>query len=202
MRTLLFIFAAFITFSAFTYKAGLSKKERKAAIAYLKETKKALAKNIKGLSEAQLTYRTAAGRWSVEECIKHIAATEEGLWKMVEGGLNAAPNPEKRSEIKMNDEAVKKTITDRSFKAQAPEPFRPENIPYKTAAEAFAAFETKRDKLIGYVKNTSADMRNHVLTLPLGSLDAYQMVLFIAAHSRRHTLQIEEVMADAGFPKQ
>jgi len=37
---------------------------------------------------------------------------------------------------------------------------------------------------------------------PLGKqLDAYQWVLFIAAHSERHTKQIDEVKADPHFPK-
>lgn len=37
---------------------------------------------------------------------------------------------------------------------------------------------------------------------PLGKkLDGYQWVLFISAHSERHTKQINEVKADPGFPK-
>ena len=59
-----------------------------------------------------------------------------------------------------------------------------------------------RGKLIDYVKNTDADLRNHVAILPFGSFDCYQMILFIAAHSNRHTQQIEEVKADANFPKE
>ncbi len=37
---------------------------------------------------------------------------------------------------------------------------------------------------------------------PLGKkLDAYEWVLFIAAHSERHTKQILEVKADPNFPR-
>jgi hypothetical protein len=37
---------------------------------------------------------------------------------------------------------------------------------------------------------------------PLGKkLDPYQWLLFIAAHSERHTKQMLEVKADPGFPK-
>jgi hypothetical protein len=57
------------------------------------------------------------------------------------------------------------------------------------------------EKLIQYVKTTDADMRNHVVTFPPGSFDSYQMILFIASHSNRHTQQIEEVKADPNFPK-
>jgi hypothetical protein len=45
-------------------------------------------------------------------------------------------------------------------------------------------------------------LRDHAIDSPLGKkLDAYQWVLFISAHSERHTKQINEVKADAGFPK-
>jgi hypothetical protein len=45
-------------------------------------------------------------------------------------------------------------------------------------------------------------LRDHVVTLDkVGSFDCYQMVLFMAAHSYRHTQQIEEVKADPNFPK-
>jgi DNA polymerase III delta prime subunit len=202
MKTLVFTLLAFCVLTGFSGKTPLSKKEKKSAVAYLKETKKQLAKSIKGLSETQLKFRAAPDRWSTEECVKHIASVEEGLWKNVEQALQAAPNPEKRTEIKLNDEAVKKMITDRSFKATAPEPFQPKNIVYKTTSEAWDGFELHRNKLVDYMKNTSADMRNHVIALPIGSVDAYQMVLFIAGHSRRHTLQIDEIKADAGFPKE
>jgi hypothetical protein len=32
-------------------------------------------------------------------------------------------------------------------------------------------------------------------------LDAYEWILFVAGHSERHTKQINEVKADANFPK-
>jgi hypothetical protein len=35
----------------------------------------------------------------------------------------------------------------------------------------------------------------------MGELDAYQWMLFMAAHSKRHLAQIEEVKADPNFPK-
>ena len=32
-------------------------------------------------------------------------------------------------------------------------------------------------------------------------MDTYQWMLLVAGHSKRHTLQIEEVKASPGFPK-
>ena len=78
---------------------------------------------------------------------------------------------------------------------------KPQNTSYKSTADALASFREAREKLIQYVNTTDADLRNHVVTFPAGSYDAYQMILFIGAHSNRHTQQMEEVKADPNFPK-
>ena len=53
-----------------------------------------------------------------------------------------------------------------------------------------------------YVHTTNDDLRDHFGPHPmLGTLDAYQWILLISAHSERHTKQIEEVKADPNFPR-
>jgi hypothetical protein len=81
------------------------------------------------------------------------------------------------------------------------DPMKPENTPFKSATEALESFKMNRDKLIEYVKSTDADLRNHVMAMPFGSLDGYQFILFISAHSNRHMQQINEVKANPGFPQ-
>ena len=120
---------------------------------------------------------------------------------MTDGVIKQPANPEKRSEIKMTDAQVIQMIESREKKVQTRDQFKPENTPFKTTTDALESFRSNRAKLTGYVKSTSDDLRNHVATLPLGQLDCYQMILFIGAHSDRHTRQIREVKADAGFPK-
>jgi hypothetical protein len=63
-------------------------------------------------------------------------------------------------------------------------------------------FQESRAKTIEFLKDTK-ELRQHALeSAPLGkTLDGYEWVLFIAAHSERHTKQIEEVKADPNFPK-
>lgn len=198
----LFMFLAVVALSSFSgIKDPLTQQERKYAADFLTSTKTTLNDLTKNLSEAQLEYKAAPDRWSVKECVMHIAAAEKGLWQMADSIINTPANPEMRSEIKSTDEQVIAMITDRSFKAQAPETLQPKNLPFKTYAEAIAAFNTNRDKLIEYVNSTDKDLRGHVVNFPVGVFDSYQMVLFIGAHSKRHTLQVQEVLADAGFPK-
>ena len=179
----------------------ISKKEKKSATTLLKDTEKGVFASVKGLSAAQLSYKPAADKWSVEDCLKHIAVTEKALWELTEKQIKAAANPEARSEIKASDDQVVHMIESRAQKVKTFKPFEPENTPYKSAEEALASFKENREKLIKYVNETTEDLRNHVIDFPAGKFDSYQMILFIAAHSNRHTQQIEEVKASEGFPK-
>lgn len=181
--------------------ASIGSKERKFAVQHLKETKANLLKSVKGLSEAQLNFKPAADRWSVKECFYHIILAENGLWSMFEATMKTPATPEKRSEIKVTDEEIVKMISNRSQKAKAAEPMLPGKATWQNMSEALAAFKASRGEHLKYVKSTTEDLRNHVFQLPFGSIDGYQFLLFMSAHSDRHTQQINEVKADPNFPK-
>lgn len=181
---------------------ALNKEERKFAQTHLKDTKAALTKAVKGLSEAQLNFKPAPDRWSIKECVYHIAMTEAALGKMFDATMQTQANPEKRADIKMTDEDIIKKFTDRTTKLSAPEILRPEKSDWKNTDEALAAFKEARQNKLKYVKATTEDLRNHVFQMPFGAIDGYQVLLFMAAHSNRHTQQINEIKADPAFPKQ
>jgi hypothetical protein len=179
---------------------SITSKERKFAANHLKDTKTDLLKTVKGLSQAQLDFKAAPDRWSIKECTYHIAIAEKNIWQMLETALKQPANPEKRSEIKLTDEQVIKMTEDRSKKVKTTEPFEPKNTPYKTIDEALESFKSARADHIKYIKNTTEDLRNHVVQMPFGWIDCYQVCLLMSAHSNRHTQQIEEVKADPNFP--
>ena len=190
---IIILFLSFMSYQTIAQEKTLSPLEREKAIQLLQQTEAGVFDAVKGLSPEQLNYKPAADKWSVAECIKHIAAAEKVLWAMAEPALNQPPNPEKRAEIKFGDDDLVKAVEDRSHKSKTFDALEPANSPYKTVAEALEAFKANREKLIAFVKNTDADLRNHVLVLPVGTYDCYQFILLIAAHSNRHTQQIREV---------
>jgi PHP family Zn ribbon phosphoesterase len=179
----------------------LSKKERKTAVSLMKDTKAEVLKSVKGLSESQLNFKAAPDKWSVKECMYHIAISEKNLWDLMENTMKAQANPEKRSEIKMTDEQLIKMMEDRSFKVKTQEAFEPKNTPYKSLDDALDAFKSLRMDHIKYLKTSTEDLRNHLVQMPFGWLDCYQICLMVASHSDRHTQQINEVKADPAFPK-
>lgn len=179
----------------------LSKKERKFAADHLKDTKSEVLRSVQDLSSAQLNFKSADDRWSVKECVYHIALAEKNLWNMLESSMSTPANPEKRSDIKVTDDQIIKMVEDRSTKVKTAEPFEPKNAPWKSADEALADFKNQRNDHIKYMKNTTEDMRNHVVQMPFGAIDCFQLCLMMSAHSDRHTQQINEVKSDPNFPK-
>jgi len=109
--------------------------------------------------------------------------------------------PEKREQVKGKDQMILERMPDRSHKAQAPEILRPTGR-WATEAELTKAFEDSRKTTMDYVRTTNDDLRDHFYDhQAFGTLDGYQWLLLISAHSARHTEQIEEVKADPNFPK-
>jgi hypothetical protein len=135
----------------------------------------------------------------VAEVMEHIAASEDLLRGMIVDQVLKAPAAPDR-DLKKTDEMILNMIPDRSQKFQAPEPLRPNNR-YGSPADSLKHFLESRAKTEALLKDT-ADLRAHAIDSPMGQkLDGYEWILFIAAHSDRHTKQIKEVEADPKFPK-
>lgn len=201
MRKLTTLFSIILLCSFITHQDPITQQERKFATDFLTKTEDSLLAAVKGLSKAQLQFKAAPDRWSIEDCMKHIAMAEGGLKHVIDSVVSTEATPDKRNDIKATDEQVIMMISDRSHKMQAPEFLKPENTPYKSFGEAEEAFKKEHQDLINFVGSTDKDLRNHVVVLPFGSFDTYQMVLFTGSHTKRHTLQILEVKADPKFPK-
>lgn len=178
----------------------LSKEERSKAMKHLKATNAELLKTVKGLSEEQLNYKPTEESWSVAGCVEHITVSENGIFGIVEGTLAADPDPSMRSEVKMSDDEVLGLIESRAQKIQT----RPEMVPTNRFGDfesSLAGFKEKRKANMGYVKSSDDDLRNRYFDFPFGKVDSYQVILFMSGHTKRHTDQIKEIMASAGFPE-
>src|SRR5262245_52360954 len=78
-------------------KSTLSDAERKAAVAYLEDTRKKFLDSLQGLSEAQWKFKPGPDRWSVAEVAEHIAISEETILGLITGQILKSPAmPEKK----------------------------------------------------------------------------------------------------------
>ncbi|HLZ12515.1 MAG TPA: DinB family protein [Candidatus Acidoferrum sp.] len=182
----------------------LTQAERDKAIAELEGSKKMFLDATKGLSAAQWNFKSAPDRWSVAECADHIALSEGFIFGLVSGKIMTGPmTPEKRSATAGKDEKILAMMQDRTHKATAPEPIDPTKTPM-SGDDAVKKFMESRAKTEDFIKTTQEDLRDRMFDHPvpvIGTLDAYQWVLLISGHTRRHTMQILEVKADPNFPK-
>ncbi len=200
MKKILLLVSVLMLVSFTTTDNGLTESERLAALAEMTTTHDHLLNTIKGLSEAQLNFKSSPDSWSIAECTEHIAISEGNIFGMIETALKTPANASRRSEVKMSDEQILAMIVDRSNKVKTSEAFEPSGK-YGSHKATVDAFKAKRKSNMKFVASTEADLRNHYAELPFGTMDAYQILLFMSAHTERHVRQIEEVMANANFPK-
>ena len=173
--------------------------DKEKALAVLESSKKGVLEATKGLSEAQWNFRAAPDKWSVAECMEHIAAAEDFLRGMIVENVMKAPAAPDRDIAKI-DTGILAMVPDRTNKVQAPDPLKPTNR-FGSPEASIKHFVDSRTTTEDFLKKT-ADLRGHAIDSPVGGKwDAYEWVLMIAAHSERHTKQIEEVKANENFPK-
>jgi hypothetical protein len=173
--------------------------EKDRALQYLETTKKGVLDATKGLSEAQWNFKAGPDRWSVAQVMEHIAAAEDFIRGALKEKVMMAPAGEPGRDVKRTDDAVMAMVPDRTTKAQAPEPLVPTNR-FGSPEGSVKHFVESRATTEEFLKTTPG-LRDHVTDSPLGKMDGYEFILLIAAHSERHTKQINEVKADPNFPK-
>lgn len=177
----------------------LSPNERVRAVAELEASRKVFLDATRGLSPAQWNYKPSPDRWSIAECSEHIALAEDVIFGAVTDQLMKTPAEAPAGASR--DEEILKAVEDRSQKFKAPEMLVPGHH-LGASDEILKHFEASRAKSIDYVRTTEDELRDHRMNHPaLKSLDGYQWLLMMSAHTRRHSAQILEVRADPNFPK-
>ena len=199
MKKISLLLIALLLLGVAAFGQELTTADRERGTKYLAQTRDGIVAATKGLSEAQLKFKPAPDRWSVAETLEHIALAEDFLLQNVTDKImKSLAGPADRDTAK-TDAMVLAMIPDRSHKAQAPPPLVPTGR--WAPAETLDHFLKSRAQTIAFLESTP-DLRQHVADSPLGQpLDAYEWLLFVSAHSERHTKQILEVKADPNFPK-
>ena len=174
--------------------------EKDRTLRYMESTKANVLEATKGLSEAQWNFKPAPDRWSVAQVMEHIAVSEDFIRdNLVNEKVMVSPQGQSDRDVKKIDEAVMTMIPDRTHKVQAQEPVLPRNR-FGSPEESVKHFLESRATTEQYLR-TTAGLRDHVMDGPVGKMDGYEFILFIAAHCERHTKQIQEVKTDPNFPK-
>lgn len=211
LKKLLFVSVAAIAFFGFSATFCPGQEEKKEAITFTQADRETLVKyfgdvqeryvkTVGGLNAKQLAFRPNEKSWTVGQVAEHLLISETVIRGMIdEGPLKAAlnTNPEV---FRMRDIAVTLALTNRGQKFNAPPVVQPQ-AKVTTADGLVNGFKDARASNIDFLTTTKLDLRNHFADNGLvGMVDAYQWFLFLNGHTERHLAQIDEIMADEGYP--
>lgn len=176
--------------------------ERERAIHLLAQSRERLVLTTGGLSAVQLNFRAFEDRWSIADCVEHITLVENNVLNNIQKTLQSVPEPDRRREVQGKEQLILEKVPVRERRVKCPAEVMP-NGRWPNFDELLRQFEMARERSVRFCGVTQADLRIHFFPHPiLGPLDCYQWLLFLGAHCERHVRQMEEVKAEAGFPRE
>lgn len=174
----------------------ITETERQFALNHLSASRDNFINSIRDLSENLWYRKPGPGEWSTAECAEHILQTELYYFDpLLHKALSEEPKPERRPEVDGKDGIAISIMEERAFKVKGA-PW--EEIPDKKIDKKalMADFLAKRNAIIDFLKTSDAEFRVHFIDAPgMGLLDAYQFILYISAHTNRHTGQIQDIIS-------
>lgn len=179
-----------------------------AAARQFETTKGDAAALVAGLSDTQINWRPAPGRWSVGQCLMHLANSTDAALPHIDRAIAHArerswPRPMApvrygwftRWMIGSMEPPPKRLM--KTFKIFFPpdEPLRKEDV--------LRALGASRDRLLDRARQADqVDFKRAIVVSPVSRLFRLPLggyLAFLAAHDRRHLHQAQQVKAAPGF---
>jgi hypothetical protein len=177
---------------------GMTNEDREHLLVHFQMTTQMVAEQVRGLSPAQLEYRASPDRWTIRECISHLAVAEPDYWRDLTAAVKAEPNMKDKKSVATDADIMWYGI-DRVVHTKTGGGHEKVET-YKNMGEALAKFQALRATMIDYIKSTSDDLRAHSFGQQ-ERIDCWQWMLEISTHAERHIQQIREIKNDPNFPK-
>lgn len=163
---------------------------------------------VVGLTEQQLNWKPAADKWSIAQCLDHLAVSSEKFEPYLTAAI--ARGHEKwpvSSAVAyrptwLGGWLVKQLLPENTKKIPAPKVFRPPEA--STIHGALERFLKQQDEFLGFVnKAEGIDYNKTKLRSPVTPLMRYSLAdafVITAVHGQRHLGQARRVRETAGFP--
>jgi len=192
------VLAMTLGFCAAPAAAAMSDADREHLLVHYEMTGSVLAEEVRGLSPAQLEYKASPDRWSIRECVSHLAVAEPDYWRDLQKAVKAPPDMNVKKSVATDADILWYGI-DRVVHTKTGGGHEKVDT-YKNMDEALAKFEALRATMIAYIKTTNDDLRAHSFG-EQELIDSWQWMLEISTHAERHIQQIREIKAEPNFPK-
>jgi hypothetical protein len=181
------------------FAAPMTDMDREHLLVHFQMTTQMVAELVHGLSPAQLEYKASADRWSIRECVSHLAVAEPDYWRGLQKAVKAGPDMKDKKSA-ANDADIMWYGIDRVVHTKTGGGHEKVDT-YKDLGEALAKFQALRATMIEYIKTTNDDLRSHSFGEYGEVIDSWQWMLEISTHAERHIQQIREIKNDPNFPK-
>jgi DinB family protein len=169
----------------------MAPQERTEIVQNLERSRQEFLAAVAGISEAQAKLRPDSQRWSVLDCVEHVAFVEERFFGWLEKAQKLeSPRRDREKEIKLMT-----MVPDRSVRVKAPEAVVPVGR-FATLEEALAHFNARRTRSVQFAEERSNDLYSLATEHPrFGPVNGVELLIITAGHSRRHAEQILETRA-------
>jgi uncharacterized damage-inducible protein DinB len=181
-------------------QAHISVLEREMLVSILTESRDATVAAAESLSGAQWTFRPCEKCWTIGENVEHLITVERNIFGLVKKTLSRSPSVTWHASTAGKEELLRNMLLDRTQKREAPEAVQPTGR--LDRAEALRVYQECRNELLDFAATTTEPIKAHTedhRRPAVGTLNAYQWILFIALHNQRHLDQITEVLRTPAF---
>jgi uncharacterized damage-inducible protein DinB len=173
----------------------------------IEDAQDTLLAHLSGLTDEQWAFKQNPDRWSIGECVEHIARGERVILGGIEYALSMPPNPQWYDQTKGKLDFVRENVLKRT-PGGVGSPFR---APYEVSpnerwdrARGIREFYASHGELRAFVETMPREIKNRTFLNPFpqfGMLNAHDWLTLTAMHVKRHTMQIIEVQEDPNYPK-
>jgi len=165
-------------------------------------TREALFAEVRGLSEAQLEFQPAPGKWSIGEILDHLSLAERSIARVVSRILQQAAGRGLIGEPG-SIEQLPHRIDRETFNAPASAPESVLPSPGRPLERLLVSLEESRERLVEVSSRADGRVVGNVTIrhFQLGELHFYQWLALEAAHEAKHLAQIRQIKSRPDFPR-
>jgi len=166
--------------------------DRQEILSRLETGSDALKDALMGLDASAARHKPTPESWSVVECLEHMVASEAALLSR----LREATPRDETHEDRAREAKFQGVALNRLRRIEAPELVLPTGK-YESLEQAMAGFEQVRGETVQFVEEFSGDLRSWLAVHPMITrpVNCYEMLLLMALHPMRHSIQIAEIRA-------
>lgn len=183
----------------------MTSEEREHVMQLLQESEKQYLSSIQDINQTQWAWKPAPDRWSVGQTAEHILQSEVILFRALQRATQSQADPDWEIKTAGKTELIERLMPDRSQKAEAPAPTRPQGLCLSLSKDDLVRrFHELRAEIVKFARETQIPLEEHTAEHPfpiLATLNAYQWLLLVPLHHMRHLQQIVEIKTSPEYPE-